>query len=369
MDALFDVVDAATHEEVEIDGSPDVVMAGSAVIVIPTPNGSAVPESRGGTGSAVIAIQSPNVDADGAVGTPTRWPQLKEVILTLVAGFGQPEFTPGDVRKYLDAAAKARIRPKAKWSDLAMLTYTNAVAERQRLFDQFQVAKAKGKAEEIGHLTLAVAEATHDEVTQLRAQNEMLLKKLDENSEMLKQVHATTVKGETPVDLSEQSASAQLAVNYMTTRVKQNQAKELRVHAAHERAETYDALREKTASSREALKVEEKKFRATNKEFNRQLTLAGQPASKMPKVSRRAIPRHPHLRAVNVNVNGLETFVVIVTPDLTTDALKDRIAEHLGDAAPATDAMKLKLGRKLLGAGTLGDAGVKDGASLTLVTS
>jgi hypothetical protein len=232
-----------------------------------------------------------------------------------------------------------------------VLTHANAVAERQRLFDQFQVAKAKGKAEEIGHLTLAVAEATHDEVTQLRVQNEMLLKKLDENTETLKQVkeelhevHSTTVKGEVPVDLSESSASAQLAVNYMTTRVKQNQAKELRVHAAHERAETYDRLREKTASSREALKVEEKKFSDT-------------------KVS------HAFLRTVNVKVNGLDKFAVVVTAGLTTDALKDRIAEHMGDAAPATDAMKLKLGRKLLGTGTLGDAGVKDGALLTLVTS
>jgi hypothetical protein len=317
--------------------------------------------------SATVAAATDVLDADGAVGTPTRWPQLKEVVLTLVAGFGQPEFTPGDVRKYLDTAAKAGRAPQARWSDLAVLTHADAVAERQRLFDQFQVAKAKGKAEEIGHLTLAVAEATHDEVTQLREQNEMLLKKLDENTELLKEVHSTTVNGETPVNLSEQSATAQLAVNYMTTRVKQNQAKELRVHAAHERAETYDALREKTASSREALKVEEKKFSDTNKEFIRQLTLAGeplQPASKKPKVNHDAL-----LRTVNVKVNGLEKFAVIVTAGLTTDALKDRIAEHMGDAAPATDAMKLKLGRKLLGTGTLGDAGVKDGALLTLVTS
>ena len=78
---------------------------------------------------------------------------------------------------------------------------------------------------------------------------------------------------------------------------------------------------------------------------------------------------HAFLRTVNVKVNGLEKFAVIVTAGLTTDALKDRIAEHMGDAAPATDAMKLKLGRKLLGTGTLGDAGVKDGALLTLVTS
>ena len=362
MDALFAVVAAATDvmDASATDAAATDVLDASATVAAAT-DVLDVP--------ATVAAATDVLDADGAVGTPTRWPQLKEVVLTLVAGFGQPEFTPGDVRKYLDAAAKARIRPKAKWSDLAMLTYTNAVAERQRLFDQFQVAKAKGKADEIGHLTLAVAEATHDEVTQLRAQNEMLLKKLDENSEMLKQVHATTVKGETPVDLSECSASAQLAVNYMTTRVKQNQAKELRVHAAHERAETYDALREKTASSREALKVEEKKFSDKNKEFIRQLTLAGQPlhglqpASKKPKVS------HAFLRTVNVKVNGLEKFAVIVTAGLTTDALKDRIAEHMGDAAPATDAMKLKLGRKLLGAGTLGDAGVKDGALLTLVTS
>ena len=346
MDSLFAVVDAAT----DVMDASATDAAATDVLDVP----------------ATVAAATDVLDADGAVCTPKRWPQLKEVVLTLVAGFGQPEFTPGDVRKYLDAAAKARIRPKAWQSDLAVLTHANAVAERQRLFDQFQVAKAKGKAEEIGHLTLAVAEATHDEVTQLRAQNEMLLKKLDENSEMLKQVHATTVKGETPVDLSESSASAQLAVNYMTTRVKQNQAKELRVHAAHERAETYDRLREKTASSREALKVEEKKFSDTNKEFIRQLTLAGeplQPASKKPKVS------HAFLRTVNVKVNGLEKFAVIVTAGLTTDALKDRIAEHMGDAAPATDAMKLKLGRKLLGTGTLGDAGVKDGASLTLVTS
>ena len=369
MDELFAVVDAATDvmDASATDAAATDVMDASATDAAATDVLDA---------SATVAAATDVLDADGAVGTPTRWPQLKEVVLTLVAGFGQPEFTPGDVRKYLDAAAKARIRPRAKWSDLAVLTHANAVAERQRLFDQFQVAKAKGKAEEIGHLTLAVAEATHDEVTQLRAQNEMLLKKLDKNSEMLKQVkeelhevHSTTVKGEVPVDLSESSASAQLAVNYMTTRVKQNQAKELRVHAAHERAETYDALREKTASSREALKVEEKKFSDTNKEFIRQLTLAGeplhglQPASKKPKVS------HAFLRTVNVKVNGLEKFAVIVTAGLTTDALKDRIAEHMGDAAPATDAMKLKLGRKLLGAGTLGDAGVKDGALLTLVTS
>ena len=366
MDELFAVVDAATDvmDASATDAAATDVMDASATDAAATDVLDA---------SATVAAATDVLDADGAVGTPTRWPPLKEVVLTLVAGFGQPEFTPGDVRKYLDAAAKARIRPKAKWSDLAVLTHANAVAERQRLFDQFQVAKAKGKAEEIGHLTLAVAEATHDEVTQLRAQNEMLLKKLDENTELLKEVkeelhevHSTTVDGETPVDLSEQSASAQLAVNYMTTRVKQNQAKELRVHAAHERAQTYDALREATASSREALKVEEKKFRATNKEFIRQLTLAGeplQPASKKPKVS------HAFLRTVNVKVNGLDKFAVIVTAGLTTDELKDRIAENMCDAAPATDAMKLKLGRKLLGTGTLGDAGVKDGALLTLVTS
>ena len=87
--------------------------------------------------------------------------------------------------------------------------HANAVAERQRLFDQFQSEEAKGEAEQIFRLTLAVAEGTYDEVVQLRHQRDDLQAQLAENTALLKEVHTTTVKGESSVDLSEQSASAQ----------------------------------------------------------------------------------------------------------------------------------------------------------------
>jgi hypothetical protein len=128
MDALFAVVDAATDvmdasatdaaatdvmDASATDAAATDVLDASATVAAATDVLDASATVAAATEvldvPATVAAATDVLDADGAVCTPKRWPQLKEVVLTLVAGFGQPEFTPGDVRKYLDAAAKARI--------------------------------------------------------------------------------------------------------------------------------------------------------------------------------------------------------------------------------------------------------------------
>jgi hypothetical protein len=310
--------------------------------------------------------KSPSV-LSGSSDVPKRWPQIKETFLTIVAGFGQPEFTSSDARNYVYAAAIAKNKPRPFWSGQAAHVHANAVAERQRLFDQYKSAKAKGQAEQTGRLTLAVAEATHDEAVQLRQQRDDLQAQLAENTALLKEVHATTVMGASPVDLSEQSASAQLAVNYATQRVKQNQARELRVHATHERKKTYDEASAGMVESRNEYHKHYKALREKRKEFDTELALMGRPIPKQTKVS--SASASGVLRSFDICGAGFAAFKVTLTSDTTADELKETIATHLGTAAPAIDAMKLMLGRKPLGAGTRGVARVKDGASLTLVTS
>ena len=299
----------------------------------------------------------------GSDDVPKRWHQLKESFLALVAGFGQPEFTSSDARMYVKAAAIARNRSK----DHGAQNHANAVAERQRLFDQYQSAKAKGRAEQTGRLTLAVTEATHDEVVRLRQQGDDLQARLAENTALLKEVHAATVKGEIPVDLSDQSASAQLAVNYATQRVKQNQARELRVHAVHERKKTLEAASAGMKESRDEYHKHFTALREKRKEFDTELALMGQPIPKQKKV--RSASASGVQRSVGICGPGFAAFKVTITSDTTADELKEAIATHLGFPASAIDAMKLKLGRNPLGAGTRGVARVKDGASLILVTS
>ena len=87
-----------------------------------------------------------------------------------------------------------------------------AVANRQRLYDKFVAAKARGVPEHTALLTLAVAEATHDGIQQVRDQNDELKATLARSNEVLEncaaqvaEIHSATVKGETPVDISERS--------------------------------------------------------------------------------------------------------------------------------------------------------------------
>jgi hypothetical protein len=266
--------------------------------------------------------------------------------------------------KYLDNVAKASQMPRPNWSEQAVHMHANAVSEGRHLFNQFQVAKAKGEAEATGCLSLAVAEVTRDEVTQLWHQSDKPHAQLADNGALRKEVRAPTVMGAIPVDLSEQAASAQLAVNYAAQRLKQNQAKELRVHDVNERKTKHDGARAGLVESRNEVHKHYKAFREQQKEFDKQLTPLGQPFPKQPKVNLAAASGV--LRSVDVDGAGFEAFNVTVTPDTTADELKEMIAKHLGNAAPTIDAMELMLGRKLLGAGTLGGAGVKDGVSLTL---
>ena len=465
MDALFDVVDAATHEEVEIDGSPDVTMAGSAVIAIQTPNGSAVPESRGGTGSAVIAIQSPNgsavpesrggtgsaviaiqspnvgcatdvmdasatdaaatdvldasatvaaatdvldvpatvaaatdvLDADGGAAgiverdagarakqcseavarddaeadnmiagevaaveereqTTARWPPLRESFLIEVAEMGNPEFTRDDIKAYIDVCKIAKIRPRTGWSACAHAKFHKAVAERKRLYDAFELAKTKGNT---AGLHLRVSEATFDEVTQLREETKEIQKTLDTTNTMVQQIYRVTCDGKAPEDFAG-SAREHLAVVRRAKMAAQQQEANLREEAMHEKKKDNEDLRRMIAKSTAQVKEAKSELKDATNEYNKRMKALDAPGPKKPRPD---TSESGLLRTVHVKGAGIETFAVTVTPNLSNTDLKARVAERLSRNA---DKMVLKLGRKALPYGKLGDVGVKNAAVITV---